>query len=228
MKYLRWDRNRLSLILIIVFLTICNILFLKSKGWTRFGAGVLSYGALAVIYRLADLDLNDIGLAKKYLSSGLRYAAVAIGAIAVIFLSVYLIDNTIFNDSRYRHSLSKALLIALLVVPSQTVIFEELSFRGLLPAILKKVNNNKWFIYLSSSILFGLWHILTAPNPGDSNIGHESQFLLTVGVFVITSFAGAGFYYLRVRSKSLVAPILVHWFINSFAIVLAAMSWATH
>ena len=72
---------------------------------------------------------------------------------------------------------------------------------------------------LVGAALFGLWHLtptLTgALDAGDPALG------VTVGTVAATTVAGIGFGWLRVRSGSLLAPILAHIATNSVAFALA-------
>ena len=218
-------RAALCLAALIIVLTICNIVFAYSNGWARVGCQLFGFGGLLFVYKAAGLALSDIGLDKKRLTAGLKYGLTAILLIAVVLTLVFFVDQNIFKDSRYHHTVRTALAAGLLIVPVKVVIFEELAFRGLIPALLKGLGSKPWHIAVISSFLFGLWHIATAPKADNLTAGSFSN-LLIIGAVVLATFGGGLILYLlRRRSDSLLASILVHWFINGSTTVLAALSW---
>jgi membrane protease YdiL (CAAX protease family) len=158
----------------------------------------------------------------------LKYGSIAMTCIAAVLLLIFVTDRNALHDSRYHQSLAKALLACFVIVPFETVLFEELAFRGLLPALLQRINLRPRLIMLTSSVLFGLWHLASAPSTANFSAARPSHLLIMAGVFVATTTAGAVFYWLRQKSDSLVASTLAHWAINSFAIILAALSWSGH
>ncbi|MEK8072924.1 CPBP family intramembrane glutamic endopeptidase [Rhodococcoides navarretei] len=89
-------------------------------------------------------------------------------------------------------------------IPVGTVLTEELLFRGVLDAASPVL----------SPIFFGLWHIHPARSAGDS----------VVGTVVATTAAGVVFSWLRSRSGSVLAPALLHYFLNASGAVLAHLA----
>jgi membrane protease YdiL (CAAX protease family) len=211
---------------LLALLIICNLAFVYSEGWSRWIWQLVGFGGLFGVYKLAGLGLTDIGLSREQLGSGFKYGIVAIGLISVVFVSIFLIDRNVFTDKRYDQSLHTAIISALFFLPLQTVLFEEIAFRGIMPAILKKFNPAYWFALVISSLLFGLWHILSAPHGSLAGVVTQSNLLIVAAVFIATATAGAILYILRYKSGSLVAPIMVHWFVNGLAITLAALAWS--
>jgi membrane protease YdiL (CAAX protease family) len=81
---------------------------------------------------------------------------------------------------------------------------------------------------LVTSVLFGLWHI--APSLHTMSDNHvfkgeagsvAGQVLLVLGAILVTSCAGLVFCWLRLRSGSLIAPILAHVATNGLALTVA-------
>jgi membrane protease YdiL (CAAX protease family) len=219
------EKPALYLVALLVLLIICNLAFVYSKGWMRWTWQIFSFGGLLVIYKLASLNLEDIGLSRLRISAGLKYGFAMIAIISVIFIALYFINQNIFSDKRYDQSFHTALISALFIVPLQTVLFEELAFRGIMPALLKNIGAGFWLTLITSAILFGLWHIASAPKGNLVGISTSSNLLIIGAVFAATASAGAILYFLRYQSDSLVAPISVHWFVNGLAIVLSSLSW---
>jgi membrane protease YdiL (CAAX protease family) len=215
----------LSLGALLVLLIICNFAFVHSKDWTRWIWQLVSFGGLFAVFKFSGLGLADIGLSKLKIGAGLKYGVIAVALIFIVFMILFLINQNIFSDKRYNQGMQAALIGALIIVPIQTVLFEELAFRGLMPALLKNINAAIWFSIIISSVLFGLWHILSAPKGSLAGVSSSSNLLIIGGVFLATTAAGAFLYFLRYQSGSVIAPIMVHWFVNGFAIILTSLNW---
>lgn len=221
-------RPAIALALLLTVLIVSNIGFAYSHGWSRWEWQLGGFIGLAAVYFLSGMSLEDIGLSRSTLVSGLKYGLLAMLAIGLVLAVVFFVDSTIFKDNRYNQGLAAALTAGFIVLPLKVILFEELAFRGLMPALLKDLGSKPLVIFVVTAVLFGLWHLLTAPRPGSSSVAGNASLLIIVGVFVATSVAGLAFYWLRQQSGSLVAPILAHWFINSSAMILAALSWMKH
>ena len=85
---------------------------------------------------------------------------------------------------------------------------EEIAFRGIAPAILLGLMNRKphidgipWAVIFATSLLFGIWHSLSVS-------GGQVGFDLMSGLFPFIGSIPGGC--LRFKTKSLLAPILVH------------------
>ncbi|MGB4758723.1 MAG: type II CAAX endopeptidase family protein [Candidatus Saccharimonadales bacterium] len=215
--------------LIGLFVLASNKVLVMTHGWVRLGVGLLAYGLLFGLIYLAGLSLRELGLARanmrKGMVLGLRVAAVIIAGLLIAFL----VSPDIFQDDRYRQGIWIAVCMALVIIPLQTVLFEELLFRGLLWGYINKQYGSRWATHGSSAV-FGLWHI--APSLG-MNAAAISVGALSVGrallvgiIVVVTYSAGLFLCELRRRSGSLLAPIIVHWSINGTATILAALAWS--
>lgn len=222
------DKTILCLVALLVLLVICNLAFVYSKGWLRWTWQLFSFGGLFAIYKLAGLSLADIGLSRDRIGVGLKYGLVIILLISIVFIALFFFHQSVFSDKRYHQSLNKALVSALFLLPLQTVLFEELAFRGIMPALLKNFNASFWFSLVVSALLFGLWHIASAPKGNLIGVSSSSNLLIVGSVFTATASAGAVLYFLRYHSGSLFASISVHWFVNGLAIVLSSLSWLQH
>lgn len=222
------DRNIQALILFLSSLVVFNIAFISTHGWARLFWNTTGYVTIYAAYRFASLNLKSIGLAKNNIKPGLKYGLYIIGAIAVGMILVFAIDKTAFKDHRYHHDLHTALYAAIVLLPFKTVLFEELAFRGILPAISLKIKNQRRIASILSSFAFGLWHIFSATKIGGYHLTSGivvPNFAMVFAVFVGTFAIGYLLCELRWRSDSLAAPIAVHWFINGFGLILASLSW---
>ena len=129
-------------------------------------------------------------------------------------------------------TVSAAIVASMIVIPLQTVIPEELAFRGVLHGTLGRIYGARG-VFAAGSLLFGLWHIasslgLTAGNVGLSGFLGGGLFGQIVGIalaVVATAAAGVVFTWLRSRSGSLIAPIALHWSLNGLGALAAALVW---
>jgi len=181
----------------------------------------------------AGLTHEDLGLGRAGLRKGGRYALVIVVAVAIIVVVGVAIPPTreLFQNDAYR-DLGHALLAAFIVIPFQTVLPEELFFRGVLLGSLRQLTTPVRAL-LIQAVLFGCWHVitslgLTAGNAGLSDLFGHSVFAQAIGVagaVGITAVSGVLFGWLRVRSDSLLAPIALHWAVNGIGAVGAALAW---
>jgi membrane protease YdiL (CAAX protease family) len=87
---------------------------------------------------------------------------------------------------------------------------------------------------VSSSSLFGLWHILPSLRLNRANqavgtavgAGTAGQVLAVLGAVGFTALAGLLLCELRRRSGSLLAAAGLHWATNGLGVVLATAVWA--
>ena len=138
----------------------------------------------------------------------------------------------LFHDDRADVDASTVLWRTLVAIPFGTVLMEEITFRGALPAMFRRRTANSTHPALRADVyaalLFGAWHALPTLDLSASNDTLRS--LLPGPLGVIATVAGAvvatGLYgmllsQLRNRSDSLVAPAMLHWSTNSIGYVLA-------
>ncbi|PAZ15227.1 CPBP family intramembrane metalloprotease [Streptomyces sp. SA15] len=188
---------------------------------------VAGAAALLLIARWDGLSRADLGLDAASLRRGLRWASVLVGAVLVVFLVGLALPATreAFQDERAAGLTMGQLLWRLVIrVPFGTVLLEEIAFRGVLWAMVRRRRGAAWATAVSS-LLFGLWHVL--PSRGLPRANAAAAVLGTgpavAAAVVATTAAGVALCELRRRSGSLVAPAALHWALNGFGYVLA---WA--
>ena len=127
-----------------------------------------------------------------------------------------------------RHT-GAALLTAFIVVPLGTVLLEEVAFRGVLLGLVNRHRGAVW-ASITSSVLFGHWHILPSLRLGQANqavgsaLGTDTtgRVLAVLGAVAFTAVAGLLLCELRRRSGSLLAAAALHWATNGLGLLLAA------
>lgn len=189
--------------------------------------------ALIGIARHRGLGWHELGLGREHWRSGAKYAAAAVVlVVAVIAIGAALpVTRSLFLNDRYA-TLSTAVVSSMVIIPLQTVIPEELAFRGALHGTLSRALRFRW-VAVSGSLLFGLWHVasslgLTSGNAGLTKIlgaGPWAQIAGILGAVAATGAAGFVFTWLRKRSGSLIAPIALHWSLNGVGALAAALAW---
>jgi membrane protease YdiL (CAAX protease family) len=100
----------------------------------------------------------------------------------------------------------------LLRIPVGTVCWEEVAFRAVLPAALRRVLPRRAAI-VAASALFGLWHVRPTAEALTGNQlanGRRARVAAVGAVVAGTSAAGAFLSYLCESSGSLAAPVIVH------------------
>lgn len=189
---------------------------------------------LLVVARKVDhLSWEAIGLDRRDLPRGLRWGGALAGLVLLTLLVGYLLPPThdLFLDGRVRDLGIGGMLTALFVrVPLGTVVLEEVAFRGVLPAALA-LRLKVWQAVGISALAFGLWHVLPAlglqhVNPvADDTVGHLPEWVTVAGAVLSTAAVGVFFSWLRLRSRSLLTPMLLHWSTNSFGYLFAWLAW---
>jgi membrane protease YdiL (CAAX protease family) len=108
-----------------------------------------------------------------------------------------------------------------------TAIPEEFAFRGVLLGSALRLWG-PWRASLVTSALFGLWHIAPTLHTMSDNravagaaASLAGQILLVLGAIAVTSAGGLIFCWLRLRSRSLIAPVLAHAATNGVALTAA-------
>ncbi|MEL4155347.1 CPBP family intramembrane glutamic endopeptidase [Corynebacterium bovis] len=188
---------------------------------------------LLVIMRMRGMTWHDLGLGRHTTRRGLAYGT---GAAVLVVLGVGVglalpVTREFFFNSSYA-SARTAILAALVVIPLQTVLPEELAFRGVLHGSLHRLGGTK-AVFIAGSLLFGLWHVasslsLTATNAGLTAVLGTGTLAQWAGIglaVVATAGAGAGLTWLRHRTGSVIAPIGLHWALNAVGALAAAAAW---
>ncbi|HWS35080.1 MAG TPA: CPBP family intramembrane glutamic endopeptidase [Actinoplanes sp.] len=227
------SRSRLAVVFgaVVVILIAVNVANKFGPPGTGLIAGPLVAGLLVLLGRRAGLTWHDLGLSRRTLLPGLKYAFGAIAVVAVVYMIGAALPFTrpAFQDVRYHLHLSAALLTAFVVVPLGTVLLEEVAFRGVLLGLVHRHRGAVWASVVSS-VLFGLWHILPSLRLNQANgavgstvgTGSTGQILAVVAAVAFTALAGLLLCELRRRSGSLLAAVGLHWATNGLGLLITA------
>ncbi len=198
---------------------------------------VLAFAEL-VLARSRGATADDMGLSPHRFPASAAMgcavgllAATAVGAAAALPLTATLFDDELIVE----HDKNAARYEALIRIPIATALAEELVFRAALPSLVSGGTPSVLADVLSS-VWFGLWHVLPTLKSLDTNAagsrlarsshGRATVVGVVVGVVGATTLAGLGFAWLRRRTGSIVAPVIVHAAVNltAFAAVRARSS----
>ena len=186
-----------------------------------FWINLVSIGILAVLARQASMTTDELGLQRRSLGAGLRWGGGAFAIITAILIIAAAMPATsgFFDDDRVAISAAELLLKVLVVIPIGTVVLEELAFRGVILALLRRLTSTMTAVVVAA-VLFGLWHVPTAWNTSSAS-SNAARLGAVAGTFVATAIAGLVFCFLRLRSRSLVAPVMAHIATNCVTFALA-------
>jgi membrane protease YdiL (CAAX protease family) len=224
-------RTYIDIAVVVVVLAITNLVAHFTTPWAGVATVPAAAVGLLILVRSRGLGWSEIGLSREHWKAGAGYAAVAVAVVTTVVVVGALLPWTrpMFMNNNYA-TVSGALIASMIVIPLQTVIPEELAFRGVLHGAL----NRAWGfrgVAAAGSLLFGLWHIASSLGLTSSNVGFTRIFgggvVGTMAGVVLavaaTGVAGFVFTWLRRRSGSLIAPIALHWSLNGMGALAAAM-----
>ena len=218
---------------VVVILALTNLIAHFTTPWANVAAVPAAALGLLVLVRSRGLGWAELGLGREHWKSGLGYALAAVVLVLSVIAVGVLLPWTrpMFLNNHYA-TISGALIASMVIIPLQTVIPEELAFRGVLHGALDRAWGFRG-VAATGSLLFGFWHIATSLGLTSNNVGFTKLFggglLGTVAGVVLavvaTAVAGFVFTWLRRRSGSLIAPIALHWSLNGMGALAAALVW---
>lgn len=224
---------RAALLLVVVIAVAGNLalnLLVPAALYVPAALGTALAAVLAAV-AVGGCGARDLGLAPGDLGRGLRFGGAALAVTAAVLALAAAVPATreLFADRRVDAASAAALLYVTLVrVPLGTVALEETLFRGVILGLLLRLRRSPWQAAVWSSVLFGLWHVLPARslttfNPVVAGAGGgTARGALGIAAGVSgTALAGLVFCWLRLRSRSLLAPMLLHVATNSLGYALA-------
>ena len=200
------------------------------RRWYPLVNGCAAAAALAV-GTASGLTAADLGLGPDQLRSGLRLGSAAAAPVVTALALAALIPATrpLLDDQRVagldRRQLAYQVLLR---IPLGTVAWEETAFRGVLQAALRRVLAEPAATAVASAV-FGIWHIRpTAEALAANRLAAARGTRITAVTAVVAGTAAAGVLlsWLRARSGSLAAPVLVHLAANCAAPLASALARA--
>ena len=161
------------------------------------------------------LSLDDLGLRRDRMRAGMGLGVAAGAPVVAAFGVGALVPVTrpLLEDQRVagldRRQLAYQVLLR---IPVGTVAWEEIAFRGVLRAALRRVLAEPAATVVGS-VVFGLWHVRSTVEALEVNgiaVGRGARILAVTAVVGGTAGAGELLCLLRERSGSLAAPVVLH------------------
>lgn len=189
---------------------------------------ILALAATALALR-SGLSRAQLGLGRDAIGSGLRFG---LGAFAIVLTVVVIgafipATSSFMDDDRVRVGVGGLFDELVLAIMIGTVLPEELLFRGVILGSAMELWGKLRGVLVSCA-LFSLWHIAPtlATAGGNAELAEASSSAtgrlgLVVVAMISTFIAGGVFAWLRIRSRSLVAPIIAHFATNGVAFTVA-------
>jgi CAAX protease family protein len=234
--YLEWRMKAgrcflLAVAVLALFNVARSLGLLGPSGYAWASVSLLTV-ALALIARNAGATRADLGLDPADTRAGLGYGAGALGLVLLVLIVAAVVPatNGFLHDSRAQISGGRLLFELGVSILLLTAIPEEFAFRGVLLGSAVRLFG-PFRASLITSALFGLWHIVpTLHTMGDNravagaSASMAGEVLVVLGSVAVTFVAGLIFCWLRLRSRSLIAPVMAHVATNGLAL---AVAWFT-
>jgi len=194
--------------------------------WVQIG---LLVAVLALVAWTSGATRADLGLSRSDAGAGVRYGAGAVGIVLLVLALAAVIPatNGYLHDARAQISGGRLLYEVGVSIVLLTAIPEEFAFRGVLLGSALRLWG-PWRASLITSALFGLWHIEPTLHTMRDNravagaaASTGGQVLVVLGAIAVTFVAGLAFCWLRLRSRSLIAPVMAHAATNGLALTVA-------
>ncbi|MGY1690765.1 CPBP family intramembrane glutamic endopeptidase [Geodermatophilus sp. SYSU D01105] len=190
-------------------------------------ANLTAAGVLLAVARAAGLSWADLGLARSRLGAGLRWGGVPAALVASGYAVAVVVPalRPLVRDARVAGADGGEIAYQVLVrIPLGTVVWEEVAFRGVLLAVLGRVLPVRGAVAVSAAV-FGVWHVrptLSGLAANDLVEGPVARALAVALLCSGTAAAGVLFAWLRLRSGSLLAPVVLHLSTNTLGTLAAA------
>lgn len=189
---------------------------------THLGSAAAALGAA----RASGTSAGDLGLAPGTHGAGLRLGLASGAVVTAVVGAGSLLPATrpLFLDARVLDvAPGEVARRSLLEIPFGTAVYEEVVFRGVLLAFalrhLRPVPAT-----LATSALFGLWHVLPAlrDRHHHPSTRHRHPAVVVTAAVANTAAVGVVLSWQRLRTGSLVAPVLTHTATNAVTYLVAA------
>jgi len=216
---------------VLVSLAAYNIVqntLLRKRGYV---IGNLAATGIALSWaRRSGLEWDDLGMDPKHLAKGIALGTLASAAASGSAVAVrnHQTVQTVLDDERLRGLASGEIRYRLMVrFPLGTALFEEVLFRGVLPAVFRHQASAR--ADLISAGAFAAWHVIPAARAVASNskgrsLSRNRKTILVLAGSAAAGLAGLSLSTMRRASSSLAAPWMTHATFNVLAFLKAIRS----
>ena len=202
-------RTYVDIAVVVVVLALTNLIAHFTTPWAGFATVPAAAVGLLILVRSRGLGWAELGLGREHWKSGAGYALAAVAVVLSVIAIGALLPWTrpMFMNNNYA-TISGALIASMIIIPLQTVIPEELAFRGYLYRAIagwgfdgNSPYRFNWLALCISSLLFGIMHQR----------------------WIAGALSGAVYCLLVCRSNKLADAVVAHGFSNA-AIVFWAIA----
>ena len=192
--------------------------------WTAGAKAALTLLLVVIAARSARVSPSEMGIRR---AGAVRSALLGTGiALALAAASLLVLRLGPFVGGRVTYAplrdeaVLPLLFHALIALPLQTAVPEELAFRGLLLGLLMRNLSPRRSAVVMSAV-FAAWHmVVQAQTLAQTNLDSVLLVILAAIVAVLALFAGGLlFAYLRLRTRNLAAAVAAHWGFNAALIL---------
>jgi membrane protease YdiL (CAAX protease family) len=172
-------------------------------------------GAALAAAAASGLTATDMGLGRTELRPGLQLGSRLAAATAGGWLAIAVVPaaRPVLRDQRITGLTGREVAYQVMVrIPVGTVLWEEAAFRGVLLAALRRVMPRGTAVAVASGV-FGSWHIrptIGALRANKLAAGPGKTVAAVTAAVAATAAGGVLLSWLRIRSGSLAAPVLLH------------------
>jgi uncharacterized protein len=203
---------------------------LGARGWHGRWYTPVNAGAAAASLAVAaasGLTAEELGIGRgRWLPGRLGSVLAAATAAGWLAAAAAPAARPFLDDKRIADLDGRGVAYQTLIrIPVGTAAWEEIAFRGVLQAMLRRVASEPAAMAVTSGV-FGLWHIRPTAGALRANglASGRAQALTRVAAGVaVTAAGGAALSWLRARSGRLAAPLALHIAINCGGL---AAAWA--
>ncbi len=187
-------------------------------------------GVVLVAARRGGLTWRELGFSRRRLPAGSRWGGGCAAVVTAAYGTALAVPalRPLLRDARLAGLDGADVAYQVLVrIPVGTVLWEEVAFRGVLLAVLLRLLPPAGAVAVSSAV-FGIWHIrptLAALAVNELVEGPVATALVVGLACLGTAAAGVLLAWLRLRSGSLLAPVLLHLTTNSLGTAAAAAAF---
>ncbi|HEY7584001.1 MAG TPA: CPBP family intramembrane glutamic endopeptidase [Acidimicrobiia bacterium] len=199
-------------------------------------SNLVATAALITQARSQGCSWDDLGLdlreARRSLAAGLVGVSLTAGVMAAASL-VPATQRYLVDERARGHERRAILFRSLIRFPLGTALFEEVAFRGVLYGSWRKQMSPARAALLTAAA-FGVWHLLPgrtalAGNPLQASFSSKRATATAVlAGAAVTGVSSLLLTKLRVHTRSLLAPWLVHAGVNSIGFLGGVVAWRHH
>jgi membrane protease YdiL (CAAX protease family) len=192
-------------------------------------------GGLVAVVRSSGCEAAELGVDPHHLRRSAQIGVVGAGIVACGYGFALLtgVGADVFRDERVTSLSTPAMMGTVLGrIPLGTVLTEEAIFRGVLPAVLTSYHRRRLPPGVTSSLLFGLWHVLPSLELPTANaavrrvVGETAPLRVAAAAVASTTVAGLVLHSLRQRTQHLAAPVMVHLAVNVLGVLGVRFAWS--